>query len=322
MPEWALGSFLLEEGPATRLPEEALGFNARVGAGFFSTEQAVALIESGEYSMSFNARVGAGFFSTSWWVRRSPPRLVRGFNARVGAGFFSTGRGISAAEVMPARFNARVGAGFFSTLREWGPTPAGPPIGFNARVGAGFFSTNGKQQRSWLLAVVSMPEWALGSFLQRKKWNRIRILFRVSMPEWALGSFLHDYDGCHACTFRVQFQCPSGRWVLFYRATMRGRNNNAIVSMPEWALGSFLRYEVIEGILVLRFQCPSGRWVLFYRNRIKEARWSKVVSMPEWALGSFLLICRYVEQADMLSFNARVGAGFFSTAIADPWRCI
>jgi hypothetical protein len=61
--------------------------------------------------------------------------------------------------------------------------------------------------------MVSMPEWALGSFLLHAVHfgNCTSAEVYVSMPEWALGSFLHaTCDGC-GYEINMMFQCPSGR---------------------------------------------------------------------------------------------------------------
>ena len=144
MPGWALGSFLRGD---RRLPGNAdTGFNARMGAGFFSTKEVETMNHTVKHC--FNARMGAGFFSTGNKVNSVQTETVNSFNARMGAGFFSTS----------------------TYLPIFGPA------------------------------------------------HEI-----VSMPGWALGSFLRQCNTREQAKRRAVFQCPDGRWVLFYQVRWRLR---------------------------------------------------------------------------------------------------
>ena len=64
---------------------------------------------------------------------------------------------------------------------------------FSARMGSGDFSTleSAEESATLLAQLVSAPEWALGTFLLRKRRGSTP-RGRVSAPEWALGTFLPD----------------------------------------------------------------------------------------------------------------------------------
>ena len=90
-------------------------------------------------------------------------------------------------------FSARVGSGVFSTsakeaaddIRRWWPTS------FSARVGSGVFSTvTIFNATPHVIRFVSVPVWALGSFLRKGCNGEAEKPYRVSVPVWALGSFL------------------------------------------------------------------------------------------------------------------------------------
>jgi adenylosuccinate synthase len=109
MPEWALGSFLLTYGE--RKYGVALSFNARVGAGFFSTDHSHHLLPCLFVASMPEWALGSFLRGEIPLVWQS---IIR-FNARVGAGFFSTQVAIAVTLLIAISFNARVGAGFFST---------------------------------------------------------------------------------------------------------------------------------------------------------------------------------------------------------------
>ena len=62
-------------------------------------------------------------------------------------------------------FSARVGSGVFSTVAPEGPRPVAHLVGFSARVGSGVFSTWPLPAGLPQIIPVSVPVWALGSFL-------------------------------------------------------------------------------------------------------------------------------------------------------------
>jgi len=162
---------------------------------------------------------------------------------------------------------------FLRLVRNFGIEHCAKTLSLNARVGFGVFSTSTLYSWQPRGCQVSMPVWALGSFLPDDELDRLPVgeaervsqcpcglwgLFygyrqgrwcpdragRVSMPVWALGSFLLEK--------------------VLSSKDLAG----AKVSMPVWALGSFLR----PGWRLCycpgtRSQCPCGLWGLFYQDR-------------------------------------------------------
>ena len=91
------------------------------------------------------------------------------------------------------RFQCPCGLWGLFYVRQQDRRPAGRRVGegFNSRVGSGVFST-GKVGGSKMgcEVPVSMPVWALGSFLLWVFRSLVHLQPEVSMPVWALGSFL------------------------------------------------------------------------------------------------------------------------------------
>ena len=140
----------------------------------------------------------------------------------------------------------------------------------NARVGFGVFSTRSYPGGLFHRLAVSMPVWALGSFLQEVKMriqlhedqNGLNARVGFGVFSTSGNSLVETFDGLTVS------QCPCGLWGLFYYTwdTNDDGTPDQTVSMPVWALGSFLpgRVCALAYFETLTSQCPCGLWGLFY----------------------------------------------------------
>jgi len=128
-------------------------------------------------------------------------------------------------------------------------------------VGSGVFSTWSATGLSLRRKRVSVPVWALGSFLLVGSFRvrRRHVYSRVSVPVWALGSFLPVWpDGTRGVVGIIGFSARVGSGVF---STSTGRPTDA--RTDGW------------------FQCPCGLWGLFYPTPTEiPPTPTEVVSVP------------------------------------------
>jgi len=153
--------------------------------------------------------------------------------------------------------------------------------------------------------------WALGSFLLGSRVTgrgRHSEVFNVSVPVWALGSFLPAIPTVCRWSW-LWFQCPCGLWGLFYST---GRSSPRL--RPRVGLGWFqcpcglwgLFYK-LSGLGRTREAIEADILRAGFSARVGSGVFSTII-----VAGTAGIVLKWI------GFSARVGSGVFSTTSPGP----